>query len=432
MKNLDYQHPLTPDWRLPTQINKNGMLSFDTSELPELTNVTVLLEFHYTSSSKKKMGHIEMSHPDMTPEGREHQQYYEAGQKGRRYLNLSQFSDLASVKLKAIDCQMDSDAHLLFFTNPSLEQGPTLIIAPHADDAELAAYGLYAKWHRNIWIVTLYAGETLQKLDKQYIPGLDNSIETGIQRKAAIRNWNSMTTPLLAGVPENQLVYLGYTGVTVENLLNEPEKAVTYGVGQNVNPTAFRRLNRISLSNDLVGENSPRAMVSELAELLTRIQPVTVLVTDPEVDPHFEHRAAALALAMAMEQSQYHPRHVLMYVNHLRGIRDFPYGPEHTNTALAPFFSEYQKIKQVKVFSHHLTLEEQKAKVVSFNTMHDLKANLKFDKKLKRWWKEKRFGYGYRYYGNHTYFQTHIKAAEVFTVVEGLQFQQQLLKTTQK
>lgn len=426
MKQLDYQYPLNPDWQMPVTIDASGQLIFDKNELPGLDNMTLLLEFSYSAKSKQKMGSVTLSQPNYQVEGRAGEQYFEAGQSGKRYVNLSAFEHLDELTLKANDCRMGEQARLIGFHNPDVSQGPILIVAPHADDAELAAYGLYAKHHKNVWIVTLYAGETLQKLDKQYIPNLDTKLEEGIARKAAIRHWNSMTTPLLANVPAKQLVNLAYTGVTVDNLHLAPEVELPYGVS-GLNPSHFRQWNGVSLANDDKGENSPQAMVNELAQLLDIIQPATVLVTDPEIDPHPEHRAAANALALAIKQSEHLPQQVLLYINHLKGIHDFPYGPEHVTTALAPNYQEFRQLQAVKVFSHQLPFSTQLNKVVALDSMHDLRAKDRFEKKLKRWWKEKRFGYGYRYYGAHAYFQTHIKAAEVFTVVSGKAFSEQLL-----
>ena len=426
MKQLDYQYPLAPDWQLPVTIDASGRLVFNKDEVPELDTMTVLLEFGYAAKSKKKMGVILLSQPNYQAEGRECEQYFEPGQSGKRYVNLSAFDHLDELTLKANGCLMGEQARLVGFRNPDLKQGPILIVAPHADDAELAAYGLYAKHHENVWIVTLYAGETLQKLDKQYIPNLDTKRDEGIARKAAIRHWNSMTTPLLANVPSKQLINLAYTGVTVDNLHSVPHTEIPYGVS-GCNPSYFRQWNGVPLANDTKGENSPQAMIDDLAQLLNIIKPTTVLVTDPEIDPHPEHRAAANALALAIAQSGDAPEQVLLYINHLKDIHDFPYGPEHVTSALAPNYQEFRQLKTVKVFSQPLSLATQKDKVVALDSMHDLRAKDRFEKKLKRWWKEKRFGYGYRYYGNHAYFQTHIKAAEVFTVVTGKDFSEQLL-----
>ena len=427
MKTLDYQYPLQPDWHIPATLDASGHLAFDENLLPETTRVTVLLEVSYTSTSNKRMGKVELRQPGWQPEARENEQFFEAQQRGKRYLNLTGLPNLHEVQCLTHDCTLASQASLLLFREPPMEHGPILIIAPHADDAELAAFGVYQHRHSQVWIATLYAGESLQKMSKQYIPDLDNSMEAGCPRKATIRHWNSMTTPLLAKVPADQLVCLGYSGITVETLYDAPHDAILHGAGNGYSPVAFRGLNVLSLSNDREALNTPQAMVNELSELLLRIQPTTVLVTDPEVDPHPEHKAAAHALALAMAQSDYVPQNVLMYVNHLEGIKDFPYGPEHTTTALAPCYKPYQYFHQVQVYSYSLSLAEQKEKVVAFDTMHDLRASASLEKQIKRWWHEKRYGYGYRYYGNHIYFQTHIKAAEVFTVLSGHNYREQLL-----
>ena len=49
--------------------------------------------------------------------------------------------------------------------------------------------------------------------------------------------------------------------------------------------------------------------------------------------------------------------------------------------------------------------------------MHDLRHQLRLERRIKRWWGQLWRRWPYRYYGAHPYFQTAIKAHEVFAVV---------------
>ncbi|MCY1181816.1 hypothetical protein D9M73_223450 [compost metagenome] len=80
-----------------------------------------------------------------------------------------------------------------------------MVIAPHADDAELAAYGLYSQADET-WIVTLTAGEIEAEHYRQM--GL-NKVDAA-RLKGRLRTWDSITVPRWAGVPEAHCVQLGY------------------------------------------------------------------------------------------------------------------------------------------------------------------------------------------------------------------------------
>ena len=447
MKKRDYQYALQPDWQSsvilsePKSSKKSNEKSLDLADLFDasslaLKDFTWLLAFHYKSTSKKKQGRISISLNDDRSNSIGNAQYFEAGEEGERYLNLSDLvSDTnsnRSLLLSSEYCQLPLEAKLLGFKKPDLTDGPILIIAPHADDAELAAYGLYEKYSEQAWITTINAGQNVQKLDRQYISNLDDSMPDAVSRKAHIRAWNSMTTPLLAGVKLEKLTSLGYFGLTKESLYNTPNQEQKDSFFPSLSPAVSRKLNTISLPSDTADVSSGQSLIDDLAALLVRIKPSSVLVTEPEIDPHPEHVMSAHALALAINQGGHTPERVLMYVNHLRKIKKFPYGPEHARTALPPWFSSDSVFGAFSCYSHPLNLQEQKAKVVSFDSMHDLRSKSRIGKNLKKWWNKKILKNGFQYYGDHSYFQTHIKANEVFTVVDGRVFSESLIQSNGK
>ena len=70
-----------------------------------------------------------------------------------------------------------------------------------------------------------------------------------------------------------------------------------------------------------------------------------------------------------------------------------------------------------RVHSEFLTLAVQQEKLVALDTMHDLRHQLRLERRIKLWWGQLWRRWPYRYYGAHPYFQTAIKAHEVFAVV---------------
>ena len=89
------------------------------------------------------------------------QQTFERGAQGVRYLNLTgQVEALIAegLSVQGRFCSVAADAELYVFNQPSPVNENIMILAPHADDAELAAFGLYSSAD-NVSIVTLTQGE---------------------------------------------------------------------------------------------------------------------------------------------------------------------------------------------------------------------------------------------------------------------------------
>ncbi len=422
MKKVDYEYPLKATWECDTNISENGFLKCDDQNSFITENHSILLRFDYTSLSKKKPGIISVNGCKIS-----NKQYFEANQTGIRYLNITGIKNLNDISITCKNCKISSNNQILGFKNPDLSSGPILIIAPHADDAELSAYGLYSDYAPNIWIATVNIGSNLQSLERQYVQNLDVEISNAEKRKGYIRSWNSMTTPLLAKVPMQQLLCLGYFNISSSSILNTPKDKVLHPSVSDISPHDFRQWNHVKLSNDTNNINSGAALIQDFIELIEHIKPTTILVTHPEIDPHDEHIASANALHLALQKSTFIPENILFYVNHLRGIKLFPYGPEHSRTALPPWFSNSALLNDSSCYSHSLSYSKQQEKVLAFDTMHDLRSKDRVEKKLKRWINQRIKKNDYQYYGNHSYFQTHIKADEVFISISGNDFKNKKL-----
>ncbi|MGO3346699.1 MAG: PIG-L deacetylase family protein [Marinomonas sp.] len=444
MKQNDYQYALKPDWQSQVQLNtlkvsgSNDTYTLTLADASEFSSLkhnefTWLLSFSYRSTSKKKQGCVSVFTDEKEQGAIGNSQFFEAKQEGIRYLNLSSLlsNDLVDeqIKLHFKYCATRSEATLLGFKKPAISSDPILIIAPHADDAELAAYGLYSDYSDRTWITTINAGQTLQSLDRQYIAGLDKNLTDAVGRKAQIRAWNSMTTPLLAGVTFERLTSLGYFNLTLDSLYKAPKEQQVDKILPELTPSISRGLNSIKLPNDECDTCTGESLIEDLASLLEQIKPTSVFITDPEIDPHPEHIMSAHALALAIRKSAHKPDRVFMYVNHLRKIKKFPYGPEHALTALPPWHDANSIFKKVSCYSHQLTLATQKEKVVSFDTMHDLRSKPRLKKSFKKWWHQNILKSDYQFYGYHSYFQTHIRANEVFTFVDGQVFSDALIQS---
>ncbi|MFH7618101.1 PIG-L family deacetylase, partial [Pseudomonas syringae pv. tagetis] len=75
------------------------------------------------------------------------------------------------------------------------------VIAPHADDAELAAFGRYSQ-AGEAWIVPLTAGEIEAEHYRQM--GLERA--EAARMKGGLRAWESIAVARWGGVPESHCV----------------------------------------------------------------------------------------------------------------------------------------------------------------------------------------------------------------------------------
>jgi len=411
----DDVYPLAADKEVIVEIDGNGLFP-----IPSDFIGTIFLKFDYIATGREP--HVNVYSKDGVIKG---SQYFETHQSGVRYLNLSGYAAAGeTILISGVDCSFAKKVTLLLFHDIDFSSGNILIVAPHADDAELAAYGLYSSHAMQTWIVTVSAGETLNKLSKQYVPGLDSNLQVAARRKALVRAWNAATTPRLAGVDPDKLVMLGYYNDTLTELLQNPSEIIKSKMGILDKPSSFRSFNRISLQSDETVENCGRHLIADFVELIEYIKPKFVLVTNPELDPHLDHQACAAALAQALKKTKHQPENILLYANHFKHTKYFPFGPEHAMTSLPPADINNSTYGDWKIYSHYLSEETQKAKIIALDTMHDLRATLSFEKKLKRKWQQLWRKKECKYYAAHHYFQTAIKSQEVFVVVSSNKFAQ--------
>lgn len=419
VKRRDDTYPLQPLSSHPLGLQADGSLQL----MGHLTG-NVLLEIQYHATGREPCVEMRARH------GEPVRQFFGEKGSGRRYLNLSGLSTGdEALQLQPFGCRIDSQVTLLQFSSLPMHDGPLLIVAPHADDAELAAYGLYRKYAEQTWIVTVSPGERLQSMKRQYVPGLDATSAEAMKRKGLIRAWNSATTPLLAGVQPERLIMLGYFDAALRQMMDDPSAPVATSLDTAASPACFRKFNKYALPSDGSALNRGEDLISDLVTLIRHIRPAAIITPHPELDPHAEHLAATQAVACALSRIDESPPQILLYANHFSGVKRFPYGPEHAAATLPPAQLNESILGPWSVHSECLSLAVQQEKIVALDTMHDLRRLLRPEVRLKQLWVNFRRKWPYRYYGANAYFQTAIKAHEVFAVVSGEAFVGGMLQT---
>lgn len=184
----DYDYRLDADAHHVLTLNEGRLI------LPENVKVqpgdTLVLKVRLRSGW---LGHF--FDPVVHIRGDEHDsQSFERGVAGVRYLNLTgQYAALGEGRLSLGGqyCSLCSEVELFAFRHPDYLDGPLLVIAPHADDAELAAFGTYSE-ARESWIVTLTAGE----IETEHYRNMGLDPVAASRLKGQLRAWDSISVPL--------------------------------------------------------------------------------------------------------------------------------------------------------------------------------------------------------------------------------------------
>ena len=344
-------------------------------------------------------------------------QYFVNSDCGKRYINVSDIEG-SVISAEPHHCIIGDRAKLYAFArvrNP----GRTLIVAPHPDDAELGAFTFLSSNPANTFVVTLSAGEAVKDMDRQYFSGMDQDLSAAIRRKGTLRAWNAATVPLLCGIESDHLYMLGYPDGKLTEMMMKPSTDIKNPADPELRPSFFRLYNRDLLAH---GEESRwDHLVDELADLMSSLAIQTVVVTNPIVDSHPDHIAAAYAVADAIRKNSFTPENVFMYVNHIRKAKRFNTGP--VGCVVGPqVFNAKQVFGTVMNFeSRPLDGELLKKKGIAMNAMYDLYrpdgffATVRHMFKKPQWFDSPRIGLG-------RYFMRSLKANEPFCVVSGHQF----------
>lgn len=348
-------------------------------------------------------------------------QYFERNAKGLRYINISDFfTELSSnspVTLQFHHCKpQSSKGDIIQFCHTDFTQKKLLILAPHADDAELAAFGLYSQSDTNI--VTITAGEIeMEDYSKFYSKSEDAS-----RLKGRLRTWDSLAIPLWGNTPPDKCTQLGYFCLTLKDMFEAPDKTITSRTA-GINSTAFfRQSNHRPLQTDGNNKATWNNLILDLQELIADIQPDVIITPHPELDPHQDHFYTTKALAEALPANS--PITLLLYANHYRSTDHFGFGPANSSLGLPPNFDP--NLLSPQVVSIPLDEGRRIDKALSLGMMHDLQSQPSVKKRIRRkiqHWLCRRDHYQY---GNNDFFSKAIKQHEVFISSTSSKLQERL------
>lgn len=301
--------------------------------------------------------------------------YFEPNASGRQYLDLSRLlplncgEEVGLISEDGTQWQVDQEVSLTTFTNPPIKDKRVLVLSPHPDDAEIAAYGLYTSSIADI--VTITAGDA----GKPKFANVWDDPGQQYRAKGRIRTVDSLVVPLLGGLRPDAIRNLGYYDGTLEDMHKNPFEIVNPKRTNLEDPGYFRRFNYFDeeLRNRPL-EATWKSLVADVHEELERIQPDIVVTPHPLLDSHKDHKFTTVALVEALKRWNRHCS-IYLYNNHTTGNEAFPFGPRSGQMGLPPMDQHMiQPLHVHGLYSHPLSEEIQKQKLVALEAHHDLRA----------------------------------------------------------
>jgi LmbE family N-acetylglucosaminyl deacetylase len=309
-----------------------GAKGFDLPSGLDPMGRTVLLQVTIKSSL---LGHlldpcIEIQAGQLT-----YRQYFERGAGGSRSVNLSPLfqsntpATIQHVGLRGSCMSWERVASLVAYDPPVIDGASVLVLAPHPDDAEIAAFGMYRD--RKSWVVTITAGERATANLPQDIP---KTARAGWA--ARLRVIDSLTVPQLGQVPPDRRLNLAYPDGALESMHREPSQAFSLACEDSLSRGQLRSQNHRPEFRTGDPGCTWNALVEELRLLLELSQPDIIVCPHPLIDTHSDHIFTTVALERAMRRMEGKRPVLFLYVVHNRGAPSYPFGPAESLVGLPP------------------------------------------------------------------------------------------------
>ena len=336
-------------------------------------------------------------------------QTFERGVNGLRYLNLTGCAEALSageVSLRGRFCRVVGQPQLWVLPQPDYSEQRVMVIAPHADDAELAAFDLYSQ-AQEAWIVTLTAGE----IEAQHYQQMGLEPAQAARLKGRLRAWDSVAVPRWAGVPQAQCAQLGYFCLQLPAMQAAPEQPIPSREADLTDTRMFRQFNSLALPGDEDGAPTWNNLLADLRALILRAKPQVIVLPHPAIDPHPDHICAHSAVIEALQGLAWQPDTLLGYANHLHDNDRWPMGNSGDGIALPPVFDASLTLRP---YSRVLSLEQQRDKAMALGMMHDLQPRAALKRRVRRSIQRLLAGRKPSPYGENEFFRKAVRRHELF------------------
>lgn len=381
----------------------HGALKSDT---PFDDQDTLILEVRLRSSW---LGRILDPRVELTTDTQGDRQTFERGVGGVRMLTLTGLAAPlreGRLRIKGRYCRLHGQPRLWVIPAVELRRRRVMVIAPHADDAELAAYGLYSQ-AEEAWVVTLTAGE----IEAEHYQRMGLSVTEAARLKGRLRAWDSIAVPRWAGVPEARCVQLGYFCLQLAAMRAAPCEPVGSREAQMTDIRPLRRFNTLALPADADGAPTWNNLLADLRTLMEVARPEVVVMPHPHLDPHPDHICAQAAVFEALQGCAWQPQTLLCYANHLHDNDRWPMGDSGDGVALPP---QLQADEPWTPCTLVLDLSTQRDKAMALAMMHDLQPPTPLKRRIRRLIQRWLVGRRWSPYGDNEFFRKAVRRHELF------------------
>jgi LmbE family N-acetylglucosaminyl deacetylase len=294
-------------------------------------------------------------------------QYFPPGDSGERWLNLTFLRGAmvgTRISLRGEGVTVAAPAATLRLFQGGIDFSKSvLVLAPHPDDAEIAAFGLYA--NRNASVVTVTAGNAGAPT---YEAVFDDPGDLYLF-KGRIRVIDSITIPWQGRIPPERTFNMGYFDARLAEMHDKRDAVIPEMYRPNTDINVYRRENVGSMLPLRPRESKWGNLVDDMLTSLKKVKPVVVVAPHPQLDTHRDHQFTTVALSEALARWN-RPVTLLLYTNHADRNR-YPYGPAGTLMSLPP--PPPGDVVIDRVYSHPVSPGMQRLKLFALESMHDLR-----------------------------------------------------------
>jgi LmbE family N-acetylglucosaminyl deacetylase len=296
-------------------------------------------------------------------------QTFERRASGLRYLMLDPDAVRSGAILRFSGSHIrwrEGDTDLLLFSTPEVTDTKLLVLAPHPDDAEIAAFGLYSG--QLSYVATVSAGN--------YVDGLyahlaaDPADQRSLRGRA--RTWDSLVVPIWGGVEPERIVNLGYSNGSLKGLHDQRYRESGRATVPFQDPNRYRSGAIAQLLDGRRADATWRSLVQDVQAIIESISPGVIATPYPALDAAADHQYTTLALLDALEAAADKDAVLLLYTNHHVLSEYYPFGPAESAVTLPPWFDA--TVEFFGVYSHSLSEQDQMNKLFALEAMHDLRA----------------------------------------------------------
>lgn len=300
----------------------------------------------------------------------------ERGARGKRLFNVTRLMTRAEkgevkVRLRGRRLNWNRDGARLHLCGDDVAPNErVLIVAPHPDDAEIAAFGLYADC--NATIVTLTAGDNSDRYGS-LTPRLQGLSRAQV---AKMRVWESICIPRLGEVSLENALNLCFPDGRLSEMRARPSVDFANDGKGALDFDGLRRLNCSALVRETSNSERPacswNALIGDLKHILESLQPTVIVTPHPVLDLHEDHVAATAAVIEASRAAGLSEGRFFFYCVHNHRSELWPFGPAGTGMVHLPILKD-NGVEASGLYSHQLSPERQTDKLIALEAMHDVR-----------------------------------------------------------